>query len=117
MAGTRWIKLDTSYLRNPKITAISRQAVMLHLASILWTADQLTDGQIPDRTLRELGQTADIEPRWGRRRAAELVETGLWVPNGDGWHIHDFEVMNPQAMRHKVEAQRKLWRQHKGLDT
>ena len=117
MAGTRWIKLDTSYLRNPKITAISQQAMVLHLASILWTADQLFDGWVPSRALEELSVNAQLDPRWRGRRVGELTETGLWVPNGDGWRIHDFELMNPQAMRHKVEAQRKLWRQHKGLES
>lgn len=110
MAGTRWVKIDTSYLRNPKLTAVSPQARLLHLASILWSADQLTDGHIPSRTLAELGQTASIEPTWVPRRVKELVEHGLWHRNGSGWVIHDFEVMNPQAMRHKVEAQRKIWR-------
>ena len=114
MAGTRWIKLDTSYLRNPKITALHPQAVLLHLASILWTADQLQDGHVPARALHELGHQAGIDRAWTLRRAKQLVEHDLWVQNGDGWHIHDFEAMNPQAMRHKVEAQRKAWRESKG---
>jgi hypothetical protein len=45
------------------------------------------------------------------RRVDELVESGLWVPNGDGWHVHDFEAMNPQAMRAAVEKQRAKWKQ------
>lgn len=116
MAGTRWIKLDTSYLRNPKIIRLHPQAVLLHLAGILWTADHLQDGHVPHGALQELGINARIDRAWVPRRAATLVEADLWVPNGDGWWVHDFETMNPQAMRHKVEAQRKLWRQHKGLD-
>ena len=109
MAGTRWIKIDLSYLRNPKVTAVSTP--MLHLASILWTADQLQDGRIPARNLADLAHQARISRATAQRRADELVEHGLWVPNGDGWYVHDFEAMNPQAMRAAVEKQRAKWKQ------
>lgn len=113
MAGSRWVKIDTSYLRNPKITAVSSQATMLHLASILWTADQLTDGVIPARTLPELALAARIKTPAAVRCAAELEQAGLWEPNGDGWHLHDFAKMNRQALRSVVEAQRQAWRDAK----
>jgi hypothetical protein len=109
MAGTRWVKIDLSYLRNPKVTAVS--SPLLHLASILWTADQLQDGHIPGQTLSELAHQARIGRTVASRRADELVEHGLWIPNGDGWHVHDFEAMNPQAMRAAVEKQRAKWKQ------
>lgn len=109
MAGTRWVKIDLSYLRNPKVTAVS--SPLLHLASILWTADQLKDGEIPARTLEEIGREARIGRSSVSRRAGELVDAGLWIPNGAGWHVHDFEEMNPQAMRAAVEKQRAIWRQ------
>ena len=116
MAGTRWVKLDTMYLDNPKIIGLHPQAVLLHLGSILWTAEHLTDGHIPDRAVTALGQKADITPRWVRRRVGSLVEHHLWLPVEDGWHVHDFEIMNPQATRKKVEAQRTAWRLAKGYD-
>jgi hypothetical protein len=116
MAGTRWVKIDTSYLRNPKIIAISPHAVLLHLASILWTADQLTDGHIPSEALPEL----EVEARISRRgnaletRTNELTKRALWVPNGDGFELHDFTSMNHQATRARVEKQRQVWRTAKG---
>lgn len=114
MAGTRWVKVDTSYLRNPKITSLSSQAVLLHLASILWTADQLTDGLIYDRTLAELAHAARIPKPQVSRRVSELEEAQLWERNGQGWHLHDFETMNAQALRAAVEKQRAKWRDAKG---
>lgn len=113
MAGTRWVKIDTSYLRNPKITAVSAPAVVLHLASILWTADQLTDGELPAHVLTDLAHMARIPPRSAPRAVNELVDAGLWSLNGNGWHVHDFEAMNGQAMRKAVEAQRRKWREKK----
>ena len=112
MAGTRWVKIDTSYLRNPKITALSTQAMLLHFASILWTADQLTDGNIPAHALPELALLARIPRSAAPRRADELVKAGRWEANGaTGWHLHDFEAMNRQALRVNVERQRREWRQ------
>lgn len=116
MAGTRWVKIDTRYLSNPKISSITgAPGVLLHLASILWTADQLTDGYIPTTTLPELSVAARVPTTAAamRQRAAEMVERGLWIPNGDGWHLHDFEHMNRQAMRAVVEKQRQAWRDKK----
>jgi len=114
MAGTRWVKIDTSYLRNPKITGITAPATLLHLASILWTADQLTDGRLPAHILPELAHMARIPRSTASKRVDELVDNGLWVNNGDGWYLHDFDTMNPQALRSAVEAQRKKWRTTKG---
>lgn len=111
MAGTRWIKIDTSYLRNPKITALTPSATLLHLASILWTADHLTDGNLPGHILGELAHLARISKASATKRADELVKVGLWDANGSGWYVHDFEKMNAQAMRAVVERQREKWRQ------
>jgi hypothetical protein len=61
--------------------------------------------------LSERDAIAAIARTSATRRADELVDAGLWVPNGDGWHVHDFEAMNPQAMRLAVEKQRAKWKQ------
>lgn len=109
MGGTRWIKIDTSYLRNPKVSAVPGPSRLLHLSSILWTADQLTDGHVPARVLPELVTQADIARSWAARRAEDLVDAGLWIPNGDGWDVHDFAEMNRQALKANVERQRRAW--------
>ena len=48
MSGTRWVRLDADYFRNPKVLAAGRDGRDLHLASICWMEgkDQL-DGLIP----------------------------------------------------------------------
>src|SRR5262245_18037050 len=109
MAGTRWIKIDTTYLRNSKMTAISAPAVLLHLSSICWTADQTKDGLIPATNLADVSHDARIGRGTTSRRVDELVAGGLWIPNGKGFEVHDFAEMNPQAMRAAVEAQRAKW--------
>ena len=111
MAGSRWVRLDVDYFDNPKVRAVSDAAQRLHLASILYCARHLTDGEITDRSLTDVGQMALVDPRWRLRRASELVSVGLWERNGSGWHVHDFETMNPQAMRAVVERERARWRE------
>jgi len=113
MAGSRWVRLDVDYFTNPKIMGLHPDARALHLASICWSAGQLTDGQIENRSLTYLGQIAHIDPKWVRRRARQLVDRGLWVITSAGWVIHDFETMNPQAMRKMVESEREKWREQK----
>ena len=110
MAGYRWFRLDTHYFENPKIVGLSMQARALHIASMAHCVKHLTDGQIAYRSLTALATAADIHPKWRRRRAAELVAAGLWEPNDVGWHLHDFEDANPQAMRAVVERDRAAWR-------
>lgn len=113
MAGTRWVRLDTSYLMNPKIMAVDADAVLLHVASMTWCADQLTDGRIPAGALPTLATMARIRASIVDRAAAQLVAADLWHANGDGWYLHDFVAMNGQATRAEVEAQRTRWAKNK----
>ena len=107
------MKLDVSYLRNPKITALTPPARLLHIASICWSADQLTDGHIPRRALAELAHQAGVGTTMtAAKRAEELEQAGLWERNGGvGWQVHDFVEMNPGATRAAVEKERVRWRQ------
>lgn len=110
MAGNRWARVDVSYFANPKVRAVSTPARLLHLSSILHCVDQLTDGDIDSPSVRLLGDRVDIGRNWQQRRADELTDAGLWLPTGNGYRLHDFERMNPQAMRKIVERDRERWR-------
>ena len=50
MAGTRWVKIDTLYLDNPKIIGLHPESVLLHLASILWTTEQSHRWAYPEQS-------------------------------------------------------------------
>lgn len=111
MAGYRWARLDLGYFSNPKIADLSPHAKLLHLASILYCAEQMTDGKVSRVALRTCADRAGIRRDSRTRRCTELVASGLWHENGDGWVLHDFEAMNPQAMRAVVERDRELARE------
>lgn len=112
MAGYRWARVDTDYLWNPKIRGLEDNTdVVLHLASILRSTHHLTDGHVSGDMLAGLTADARASTRRTARRVEHLVDAGLWIPNGDGWYLHDFESMNPQAMRDVVERDRKASRE------
>lgn len=105
MAGTRWIRLDVAYFRNPKALEAGRDGRALHLASICWSGAELTDGRIPPSALPTVLHDAGV----GRRAVDLVVDSGLWIPNGSGYVIHDYADMNPT--RADVEADRQEWRE------
>lgn len=104
MAGPRWVRLDVDYFHNPKALAAGPAGRAMHLASICWVGSQLTDGHIPEQAIPVILHDAGV-----KRRAVELVvDAGLWVPNGSGYHLHDFVEMN--GSRADVERQREGYR-------
>lgn len=89
MADKRaYFKLDVGYMSNPKVLAVideSPSAVMLHVASIGYAAQHLTDGIVPVRALlRMTGATQDD--------ADLLIAAGLWDdgPTGGKATVHDY---------------------------
>lgn len=89
MADKRaYFKLDVGYMTNPKVLAVldeSPTAILLHIASIGYAAQHLTDGIVPVKALlRMTGATADD--------ADLLLAAGLWVdgPTGGKAEVHDY---------------------------
>jgi len=88
MADKRaYFKVDVGYLTNPKIAALaieSPTAVLLHIGSIGYCAQHLTDGVVPIALiLRLTGATLDD--------AGMLIARELWTDQNDGNAIvHDY---------------------------
>lgn len=82
-----YFKLDVGYLTNPKVAELTidkPRVVLLHIASIAYAAQHLTDGVFPVRLLLRInGATQDD--------AKLLYGAGLWIDLGNGnAEIHDF---------------------------
>lgn len=101
-----FVFIDVSYLRHPKLRGVSGPARLLHLASILWTAEHLTDGFVPVTALRQLYDDANIAARHGQRHVVELTTGRLWEQATDGFLVHDFADHNWSSTRAVVEANR-----------
>lgn len=79
MSGLPWIRMDVSFLRNPKLIDLRHQrkheAIVLHLAALLYAGEHGTDGYITHGIVDELrGRKQDV---------AALVGVSLWHPDGD----------------------------------
>lgn len=96
----QFAKLALDYLQNPKISKLYRdarkqygldgqqladQAVIAHIASILYSRSSLTDGELFPEDAFMIARTRD-------REAVDelLLDAGLWVKEGDSRHIHDY---------------------------
>jgi hypothetical protein len=117
VAGANWVRLDSGYFRNPKVRAAGRDAMVLHLAAICWCGDQSTNGHVPAAAVSMVLYDA------GSKRSAvdDAVSAGLWVPNGDGFVLHDFDVMNgwqsaAQLQRDRQRERQRRWRESKRPD-
>lgn len=111
--SARWAKVDVGYLSHPKLLGLSPPAKLLHLSSILWTAEHLTDGYVPARALLEVSRSVPTHSRHTRGYVQQLVERGLWdaVPApGNGWIVHDFAEHNRSSTRAVVERNMELTR-------
>lgn len=53
-----WAKIAVDYLVNPKIDALSDSAILLHLALILRSAQQRSDGKVSARAVLQRGPEA-----------------------------------------------------------
>jgi hypothetical protein len=110
----RWVKVDVGYMSHPKVLGLHANAKLLHIASILWTAEHLTDGYVPPRALRELSESVPIAVRWRAHHASALVAAGLWDEADSrvgGWVVHDFAEHNRSSTREIVEREREQTRE------
>jgi hypothetical protein len=111
--GAYWAKVHTQYLSHPKLLGLTPPAKLLHLASILWTAEHLTDGYVAPNALLEVSRHVPTHPRHTRTYVQQLVDRALWdvVPEPQGgWIVHDFTVHNAANTRAAVELARQRTR-------
>lgn len=76
-------------LRNAKLVDRSDLAWRLYISSILWCRDEGNDGYVPESAL-----IACVPGRTKSKLmavAGELSDAGLWLQNGSGWQIHDYD--------------------------
>ena len=89
MADKRaYFKLDVGYMSNPKVLAVMDQspnAILLHVASIGYAAQHLTDGVVPIKALLRMTGASEGD-------AQLLYAAGLWIdgPTGGRAEVHDY---------------------------
>lgn len=97
-----WSRLDDQFVEHPRITQLSDRAFRLHVASLCHAARKLTDGHISPTDARVIQALTQAS----RKHVKELVDAGVWIVNGDGWHIRDYLDYNDTAER--IKERRRL---------
>lgn len=107
-----WSPVDFGYLDNPKMLEVLDQspvAALMHLASILYCAQHLTDGHItPGVARRKVGGSKDDEQT--------LIDAGMWHTEGHTCavcpqpeprkvYVHDFLQHNRTAEKAKRRSE------------
>lgn len=129
MADKRaFAKFDVGYLDNPKMLDVldaSCSAILMHVASVLYCAQHLTDGIVAAKAMqRKAGGTdADVQI---------LLEAGLWHEPGHGCgncpqppdgkiYVHDFLEHNREAAQVKKVSEKRskiatdMWAEKKAM--
>lgn len=103
MAGLQWIRLDTTFFENNKVTdlvdANQHRVVVAHLSAMCHAGKTGTDGYIRENALRRFAAT--------KKDAYLLVDAGLWIPQPGGWSINDwdeYQVADAAAKRRSDKA-------------
>ena len=105
MAGTRWVRLDVDYFTNPKCVKVGPSGRQLHLASICWVGQHLTDGHIPGDVVPTLCRLAGVN----HKSVDKLIAAGLWERTEQDFYVKDYLEMN--TSRADTEREREMWRQ------
>lgn len=97
----KWVRIDTGLYRHQKFHDLpDKQPRLLSawLGGMLLVGEQETDGLITFGLLHET--------RARPRDAEQLVERGLWVPDQNGYRIHDWADYQPIRVNGMTSSQR-----------
>lgn len=97
-----WLKIDDGFVEHEKVMGLSDRAFRLHMTALCQCAKNLTDGLVDPSRLRIV---AAIVGRPIPASVKELVEAGLWAPDGDCYRINDYLEYNPPAVKVKKERE------------
>jgi hypothetical protein len=91
-----WFKVDDTLGSHPKARAAGLAAMGLWVVAGAWSSQHLTEGFVPDWFVNSWPS--------GQKRAANLVQSGLWIEADSGFTFHQWEERNPS--KEQVEAER-----------
>lgn len=97
-----WFKVDDTLAFHPKVIEAGNPAMGLWVRAGSWSAQQLTNGFIPDAIVSTLD---------GKAAAKRLAAVGLWERVDGGWQFHNW--LERQPAREDVEERREKERQKK----
>jgi hypothetical protein len=91
-----WVRLDDGFPNHPKIIGLSDGAFRLYITALCYSNAYLTDGIIPQITVKKLSNS---------RHISSLIEANLWEICGDDIKILGYDEY--QFTKEKVESERR----------
>ena len=100
-----WVRLDTSFPRNPKLLALlsmkdGHRAALSYICMLAYSGEQGTDGFIPREALPFVhARNADV---------TRLVTQNFVYPQPGGWLIHgwdEFQESSEETKKRRIRAQ------------
>jgi hypothetical protein len=92
-----WFKVDDTLALHAKVVAAGNAAMGLWVRAGSWSAQQLSEGFVPDHIAKMLGSRAEIQ---------RLVEARLWTREDGGYQFWQWADDGRQPSRQQVEADR-----------
>lgn len=104
-----WFKVDDTLGSHPKARAAGLAAMGLWVVAGAWSSQHLTEGFVPGWYVKSWPS--------GHKRAADLVESGLWIEADSGYRFHQWEERQPTKEQVESEraAARERQRKHREL--
>lgn len=90
-----WARVDDQWFAHRKVVGLTLAARGLWTTVLSWSCAQKS-ADVPAHMVRFLAGGEDIDGL-----AEELVAAGLWIPNGDGWEIHDWSEYQGKSLSEK----------------
>ena len=103
-----YIKLVVEALTDPKLLDVGPQGRDLWVRGLLYSKQQMTDGEIPLSALKIVG----AGHRNPTATAAQLCHVGLWKRTPNGFSVGEI-WQKYQTTRAEVEQKRAAWRERK----
>jgi len=85
-----WARVDDGWWAHPKVVGLDLTARGLWVSVLSWSCQHKTD-RVPRQIVAMCGDDGTA--------AAQLVAAGLWVTDGDGWAIHDWDEYQSERAR------------------
>lgn len=92
-----WVRLDDAMPDHPKVAPLSNGAFRLFIEGLCYANRFLTDGRV---------HTSAI-PGQRRRYVTELLDSGLWSKDDDGYLVHDYLRYQPARASATLAQQRR----------
>lgn len=105
MSDTTWFKLYHKFFRDPAVQQLSREALVLHICSLSYCSEGLTDGVVWRNPVARSTWAAFVADCDIDQLTDELVDAGLWI-DASPQHYEIANYLQYQRSKEQVTQRR-----------